>query len=113
MPYFNQLSDTDRKLAGQTITALSACCILGIFLGVLTTQHQWLSARSISTKPGAVDDVAKEIQPPLYLRSAEMKFNADLIDVKKTQHFLKDDEAYQQMYKLASEGSCVSPENAK
>jgi hypothetical protein len=118
----HKLSADDRKAAGMAILALSIFCLVGVYSGILATEHQILTPISKRGEKAAAKESpapASESKPPaakseadaksvtevkrspyLYLRSDEVEA-ANAIDILKSQSKITTEEAYERMYRLA------------
>lgn len=92
----DKLSESDRKLAGQCVLALSVSCALGTVGGITTNQYRLLSPHPNEAQTSYED------KDSAYLRKATLKSIADEIDSEKQQGNLTTDQAYETMYKIAS-----------
>jgi len=97
----HKLGPDDRKLAGASIFAMSACCLIALYLGIFTTQYRLLSPRVSLARSGT-----KEVDFH-YLRSAKQE-RANQIDTMRQQKQITPDDAYEQMYRLALETADAS-----
>lgn len=96
----SKLRPEDRKAASQAIAALSIACLIGIYSGIIVTQHRLLSPRSESTGPEGTLK-RSEIVKDRYLRAAIVK-KATAIDIRYKQHQMTLKQAYEELYSLAS-----------
>ena len=129
--FLSKLSPEDRKTASQAIASLSIGCLIGIYSGIVVTQYRLLSARIDSSKPtvtsGAKADVnaaetskkidnnnptvtsRAEISKETYIRSAQID-KANAIDIRYHRHLLTQEQAYEEMYSLASSPTGEEPQ---
>jgi hypothetical protein len=91
-----KLSESDRKLAGQSVFALSVSCALGTAIGIGTNQYRLLSPHPNEAQ------ISYEAKNDDYLKKAAVKSSADEIDSEKQQGYLTINQAYERMYQIAT-----------
>jgi hypothetical protein len=91
-----KLSESDRKLAGRSVFALSVSCALGTVVGIVTNQYRLLSPHPDHAQ------ISYENKDDDYLKNAIVRSAADEIDSEKQQGNLTTAQAYERMYKIAT-----------
>jgi hypothetical protein len=86
----HKVPETERKILGKLLLALSISCLFGIFDGIVVTEHRLLSPRSATR---AQSDTK-------YLRSMTSK-EIDAIDIEYKSRAISAGEAYSRLYALA------------
>jgi hypothetical protein len=86
----HKLTHADRMAAGKAILALSVSCLVGVYGGVLVSEHHLLTPK----------DAANATVGDRYLRKGEV-VAANGIELQRIQKRLTLEEAYDQMLKLA------------
>jgi hypothetical protein len=91
-----KLTVDTRRLAGQAIAALSVACLIGVYAGILVTEHQLLSPPR--ARDAALTAASRNSRDEnTYLRSAELSSEADAIDLQVRQGALTYREAYDRL----------------
>jgi len=98
-----KLTAEDRKAASQAIAALSVACLIGIYSGIVVTQHRLLSPRIAKTQAEEAPKRA-EITAETYLRSS-MVDKANAIDIMYKNKRITAEKAYEELYAVASKSS--------
>jgi len=102
--FLHKLNDKDRTIAGASVLSLSLCCLGGVYIGIWTNQHRWLSPSTALAAPTAAKSTSADtgaVRPPDYYLRAASGSDADLIDRVKQRGEMKADDAYERMYQLA------------
>jgi hypothetical protein len=107
LAFLHKLNENDRGVAGKSVLSLSACCVLGVYVGIWVNQHRLLSPPSRVMAATAPQDqkqpsvaVREDRRDDYYLRSSRTN-ELDLVDRRKQQRLVSTDEAYEQVYELA------------
>ncbi len=95
--FFHKLDSASRQVASKAIFAFSVACLIGIYIGILVSEHQLLTPKS---RQEARADAS--ISDSKYLRSYVIS-KADQIDQLKATGALTPEEAYEALYSLVSE----------
>jgi hypothetical protein len=98
----HKLSNSDRRVAGSLLFALSVGTVVGIYAGVLVTEYRVLSPAvprpMVSGQPSATDG-GKTTDSNRYLRGSTLS-EASTIELNRSLG-LSIEDAYTQMYSLA------------
>jgi hypothetical protein len=114
-----KISQEDRQLAGKAIFMLCACCLIGIFLGIVVDEHKLLTpgefreARiqaALKAESSPNSHASEASASSKYLRSDFIR-RANAIDAHKANGDISVDQAYDQMFHLALD--LESPHEAK
>jgi hypothetical protein len=92
--FFHKLGQESRRMASTAILAISVACLIGVYLGIAVSEHQWLTPHDRREARSTVS-----IAESKYLRSY-LVAEADQIDQLKSSGALSAEQAYQALYKL-------------
>lgn len=95
--FFHKLEGESRRAASVAILAISVACLGGVYLGIATSEYQWLTPEH-----RRAERVTAGIAETKYLR-AYLVAEADQIDQLKVTGALTAEQAYEALYKLVRE----------
>jgi hypothetical protein len=120
--FLHKLELSDRRLAAAAVVALSLSCLIGAYTGILVSEHQALSPskRALDNRTGASSarttepnkmilsrsdlDNRTSIVDRKYLRSTDIG-EIQLIDQRYKVGEITAQQAYEEIYKLVSQGN--------
>lgn len=92
--FFHKLGAKSRHAASAAILAISVACLIGVYVGIAVSEHQWLTPHDRKQVRSTAS-----IAESKYLRSY-LASEADQIDQLKSSGAMTAEQAYQALYKI-------------
>ncbi len=96
--FLHKLEPADRRLAAGAVAALALSCLLGAYVGIAASEYQLLTPGTDRAESRAAVAERK------YLRTVDFD-DVQTIDQRYKTNELTADRAYEELYRLVSEGN--------